>query len=67
MAAKTTRELAMEYFEFVSPEQAVRHFKEWLLTSPELVEQLHILGFKRKCRYVTPRMEQLIKEYLGDP
>jgi hypothetical protein len=64
---KTRRELAMTYFEFVAPKTALNNFKRYIDETPGLLQALERVGYAAGKRYITPKQEEVIVDYLGEP
>lgn len=60
-------ELARMYCPGLSLESALRMFRIWIDTHPELSQRLLMTGYKSRNRYFTPKQVEIIRECLGDP
>jgi len=64
---KTRREMAMSYFEYVAPKTALNNFKRYIDETPGLAKALQKVGYMSGKRYITPKQEAVIVDYLGEP
>lgn len=71
MKAKSSAELAMEYFPDVTKKQARRLFRMMVLKmkerNPHFTQELADAGFELSERYFTPLQMQILFHYVGEP
>lgn len=67
MNVKPTVELAMEYFPDCSKEYARRMFTKMIRKNKDLSKLLEQTYYRPGTRFLTPRQQELIIEYLGEP
>ncbi len=60
-------ELARMYCPALSLDSALRMFRTWIDTHPDLNERLVLTGYKPRNRYFTPRQVEMIRDCLGEP
>jgi hypothetical protein len=59
--------LAMRYYPGRGYKRAVHLFRQELEHTRGLLEALQAIGYRENLRILTPRMVQVIEEYLGEP
>lgn len=59
--------LAMRYYPGRGYKRAVHLFRQELEHTRGLLEALQAIGYHENQRILTPRMVQVIEEYLGEP
>lgn len=59
--------LAMRYYPGRGYKRAVHLFRQELEHTRGLLEALQAIGYSEQQRILTPRMVQVIEEYLGEP
>ncbi len=59
--------LAMLYYPGRGYKRAVHLFRQELEHTRGLLEALQAIGYRENHRILTPRMVQVIEEYLGEP
>lgn len=61
------QELASLYSPEITAGAAVKRLRRWVRLHPELQEQLTAYGWNKADRVLTPKMVQVIVDYLGEP
>ena len=59
--------LAMRYYPNSSYRTALRHFREEILLTRDLLPALQSIGYSKNQRYLSPRQVQVIEQFLGEP
>lgn len=61
------KEFAVLYFPNVAPASASIRLKQWILTTPDVLNKLEITGYQRTKRILTPRQRDIIVNAFGSP
>jgi predicted lipoprotein with Yx(FWY)xxD motif len=64
---RSKSELAMLYFQNVSPEAASSCLRNWIKDYPPLMAELVEQNYKKHNKLLTPKNVRTIYKYLGDP
>ena len=64
--AYTMKEIAVRYFPTITPQNASRRLRLWILDDPQLLEELHSLGYKDSQRLLSWACTRAILKRFGD-
>ena len=64
--AYTMKEIAVRYFPTITPQNASRRLRLWIQDDPQLLEELHSLGYKNSQRLLSWACTQTILKRFGD-
>ena len=64
--AYTMKEIAVRYFPNITPQNASRRLRLWIQDDPQLLEELHSLGYKDSQRLLSWACTQAILKRFGD-
>ena len=64
--AYTMKEIAVRYFPTITPQNASRRLRLWIQDDPQLLEELHSLGYKDSQRLLSWACTREILKRFGD-
>ena len=64
--AYTMKEIAVRYFPNITPQNASRRLRLWIQDDPQLLEELHSLGYKNSQRLLSWACTRAILKRFGD-
>lgn len=67
MSCFYTQDVAQNYFDTQSKQNARRLFTHLIRNNKELENELASLGWNTTCRIITPLQYSVITKYLGEP
>ena len=64
--AYTMKEIAVKYFPTITPQNASRRLRLWIQDDPQLLEEMHNLGYKDSQRLLSWSCTRAILKRFGD-